>query len=80
MLFGPKWNQRRQQIAPDGGEPVDAGVAGGAEGDEPFPGMLAGAAMMDMDPPGIRVRCGTGLAAKPVAEQDGFPVTAEAGF
>jgi hypothetical protein len=42
--------------------------------------MLARAAMMDMDPPRIRMRRGTGLAAKPVPEQNGLAVAAEAGL
>jgi hypothetical protein len=41
---------------------------------------VAGAAVMDMDPPRIRMRRGTGLAAKPVPEQNGLAVAAEAGL
>jgi hypothetical protein len=36
--------------------------------------------VMDMDPPRIRMRRSTALAAKPIAEQNGFPVAAEAGL
>ena len=80
MLFGPGRNERQREIVPDTSGPVEAGVAGGAQGNEPFPGMRTRVAVMDMDPPRVRRRRGTALATKPVAEQNGFAVTAEAGL
>lgn len=80
MLFGPERNQRRPEVVADGGEPVHPGVAGGTESDEPFPDVMAGAAVVHMDPPRIGMRRRTALAAKPVAEQNGLAVSTEAGL
>jgi hypothetical protein len=79
MLFGPERDERRRQVAAHGGKPVDAGVAGGAEGDQPFSRVMARVAVMDMDPPGIGMRGSAGLALATIPEQDGFALAAEAG-
>ena len=61
----------------NGREPVDAGVAGGAEGNEPFEGVLARATVMYMDPPRIRMRRSAALTRTPVAEKNRLAMTAE---
>ena len=78
MLFHPEGNQRRRRKGmANGREPVDAGVAGGAKGNQPFQGLLTGAAVMHMDPPRIRMRGSAALATTPIPEKNLFAMTAK---
>ena len=61
----------------DGREPVDAGVAGGAKGNQPFQSVLTGAAVMHMNPPWICMRGAAALARTPVPEKNRLAMTAE---
>ena len=77
MLLHPEGDQQRRKVMANGREPVDAGVAGGAEGNEPFEGVLARATVMYMDPPRIRMRRSAALTRTPVAEKNRLAMTAE---
>ena len=77
MLFHPEGDQRRRKIMANGRQPVDAGVAGGAKGNEPFECVLTRAAVMHMDPPRIEVRGSAALATTPIPEKNLLAMTAE---
>ena len=77
MLFDPEGNQRRRKVMANGRQPVDAGVAGGAKGNQPFEGVLTRAAVMHMDPPRIEVRGSAALATTAIPEKNLFAMTAK---
>ena len=80
MLLGPQLNQRLRQPAAVGEEAMDAGVAGGAEGDELVGGMDPGSPVVHMDPPRFKeASLPAGAAAAFVACEDGFAVAGEVG-
>ncbi len=74
MLFLPKWNQRRLDPMAQRGQPVDAGVAGGAEGNQQTRTMDSRAAMVNREGT-LRP---TALAAPAIAGEDLVTVTAKA--
>ena len=74
MLLVPKRDQRRLDPVPDGPEPMDSSVAGGAEGNQKPRVMNAGPAMVNRQLP-LRP---TGLTAAAVAIEHGFAVAGEA--
>jgi hypothetical protein len=75
MLFGPELDQAAGDPGAQGQQPVDTGVAGGADSNEPFRIVEPRLPMMDMEgPPALP--CPTD-AAPPVALEDPVAVSAE---
>jgi hypothetical protein len=72
MLLGPERNQRLRNPPAQSRQTVEAGVTGGADGDQQIALMDAGLTMMHME----ALPCPAGLAGAPVALQN---VVAEAG-
>ena len=70
----PKRNQRRLDPVPDGAEPVNPGVAGGAEGNQKARVMNARPAMVNRQLP-LRP---TGAATAAVALENGVAMSGEA--
>jgi hypothetical protein len=75
MLFYPQGNERRRKVMANSRQAMDAGMAGGAESNEPFERMLSGAAVMHMDPPGIRMRGSATSAKPPIPEKNRLAIT-----
>jgi hypothetical protein len=50
VLFGPQLDQRLGYPDPQGAQAVEAGMAGGADGDEQFAPVDARAAVVDVEP------------------------------
>lgn len=79
MLLDPQLDQRFREPAAERQEPMDPGMAGGAEGDELVGGMDPGPPVVHMDPPWFKEASLTGAAAAFVAFEDGFAVAGEVG-
>ncbi len=78
MLFAPKVDQRLRQPTALAEAAVNAGVAGGAEGDEQFLPMNAGKTMMHGEAGVVRLPCPASPTPATVASENGFPVSIEA--
>lgn len=58
-------------------QPVDAGVTGCAQGNQPFNAVLTRAAVMHMDPPRIAVLGSAALATTAIPKKNFFAMTAK---
>jgi hypothetical protein len=63
MLLGPEWNESLRNPPPEGAQTVEAGVTGGADGDQQCALVDAGLTMMHME----AMPCPAGLAGPAVA-------------
>jgi hypothetical protein len=70
VLFAPELEERTGEPAPVRVQPVDDGMAGRAEGEEPGWSVDAGPAMVD----GVLLGRSAGLAVVAVAGEHGLPV------
>ncbi len=76
MLFGPQQNQRLWHPPADRGQTVDAGMAGGAQGNEEFAVIETGLPVMHMEP---GIPCPAGAADVAVAVEDFLPQPGKTG-
>jgi hypothetical protein len=74
MLLGPEWNESIRNPPPEGAQTVEAGVTGGADGDQQCALVDAGLTMMHME----AMPCPAGLAGAAVALQNFLAQASEA--
>jgi hypothetical protein len=73
VLLGPKREKRRDDVAAEGGQAMDAGMAGAADGDQQVGSVLARPAVVD----GALIRGFADAAGLVVAFEDEVAVAAE---
>lgn len=69
MLLAPEFDQRRGEPPPNRQEPVDAGVAGGTQRDQPGRIVDTGTPVMNMQAAGRPAD-----TASPIALENAFPI------